>query len=348
MKFNKIFGIIAASSLLISSLASCAVSASALGTTAGDSAANGAPAAETFRLGVMTGSGEQYAAFIAQEEGFFDKHGIKVEVTEYVAGINTVDAIANGVVDSGDLADFAAANRIGNTLHDTNLVLYATLSSGGVPVGGLYVAPEYENDLAALDGSKGWITQIGTVVEYYNWQAQTFIGVDPEKQTNIKVDSPQTGLALAQKGDAAASFVSGANTRLYEEYGWKRVAGADEIGIKTGGYLVTTKEYIAAHAETLANYLRGLKESIDFINSDLDSAAKRIEAKFGINAADFIANWRSQEYVVGFSEESAKILDKVNDWAFSQGRYPEAFNARDFIDVSAAKLAFPENVTIIK
>lgn len=351
MKLKKIIASSLALTLSLAAFTGCGNSNSG-GVSADTAAAGGISDSSsdlrTLRVGIMTGQPDQYAVFIGTEEGIFEKYGVNVETNEYVMGINTVDAIVNGLEDTGNLADFAAVNRIGNTLKATNLVLFSELAFSTPATGGLFVAPEYADDLSKLDGSIGWLTQLGTVVEYYNWQAQTHIGVDPAAQTNIPIDSPQTGLALAQNGGAAAAVITGSNVHYYEGYGWTLAASAEDIGMKTGAYLVTTREFLADNTDLLGDYLKALNESLDYITNNLDSCAERAEAKFGVNAEDFKINWQSLNFEIGFTEEGAAHLDGINDWAFGEGRYDEAYNIRDFIDTSAAEKAAPGNVTINK
>lgn len=303
---------------------------------------------QTLRVALMTGQPDQYAAYIGTEQGIYEKYGIYLETTEHVAGINTMDAVQNGTADTGLLADFAAVNRLGNTLNDTNLVSFSELSYSAPTNGGLYVAPKYADDLSKLDGSEGFITNIGTVSEYYNWQAITYLGLDAEKQNSINSDSNQTSLALAQNGDASAIVAIGANGSYYEDIGWKLAAKSDEIGIKIGSYLFTTKEFLSGNTDLLANYLKALNESIEYISDNLEEVAPKIEAKFGIKAEDFKLNWQALTFRIGFTEEGAQQLDALNEWALGQGKYTEAYNVRDFIDTSAAEKAFPDGVTIKK
>lgn len=341
--FTRIIAALTASILTLTALVSCADNSDPSTVTSKDG-----KELQVLRVALMTGSPDQYAAYIGTEQGIFEKYGIYLKTTEHVAGINTMDAVQNGTADTGLLADFAAANRIGNTLHDTNLVIFSELSVGASTLGGLYVAPQYADDLSSLDGSAGWITNIGTVSEYYNWQAQTYIGVDPDKQNIVQTDSNQTSLALVQNGDASAVVATGSSGNYYEERGWVLVAKSNEIGISVGSYLLTTKDFLAGNTELLANYLKALKESIDYISANLDAVAPEIEAKFGIKADDFKANWQSYLFRIGVTEEGAQKLDEINAWAYSHGKYSEQYNIRDFIDTSAAKIADPDSVTIEK
>lgn len=323
-----------------------ALSTAALAACSNGSASSGNGELKTLRVANMTGQPDQYADFIGTEQGIFKKYGIDVQTTEFVAGINTVDSIVTGTADTGILADFAAVNRFGNTLHANTLVIFSDLASGVSNNGGLYVAPKYADNLKALNDSEGWITQIGTVVEYFNWQAQTYLGLDVSKQKVVQTDSSMTSLALAKNGDAAAIVATGAQGKRFEEQGWKLVASPQEIGIDVSSYLITTKDFAEKNSELLANYIKALDESVAYINSHLDESAEKIAARFGINAEDFKDNWTQLTIKFGLSETAAAHLSSVKDWAFANGKFPEDYNIRQFYYTKAAKAAFPENVTV--
>ena len=144
MNIKKIIAIIASTALTATLLASCGSSSS--GKTAKKVIKDGKELS-VLRVANMTGQPDQYADYIGMEQGIFEKYGISLETSEYAAGINTVDAIATGTADTGLLADFAAVNRIGNTLDNTNLVIFSDLSSSVSYNGGLFVAPKYKDDL---------------------------------------------------------------------------------------------------------------------------------------------------------------------------------------------------------
>lgn len=336
MKIHKIFlaAILAISSL---SLAACANNGSK---------PENSDKPRVLRVANMTGQPDQYADYIGIEQGIFKKYNIDVQTTEFVAGINTIDSVVTGTADTGLLADFAAANRFGNTLHATNLVIFSDLSAGSSNNGGIYVAPKYANDTASLDGSEGWITNIGTVSEYYNWQAQTFLGLDPAKQKLVQADSSLTRLALAQNGRASAAVVTGSEIKRFEEQGWVKVADSNDAGINVYAYLITTKEFAEANNELLADYLKALKESFEYINANLDEVAVKISGRFGIDADDFKSNWKQLNLRSGLAEDGAAHLSKIKDWAFENGKFPEDYNIRQFYYTKAAKAAFPDEVTV--
>lgn len=345
----------AVSIALVSAVISCTLAGcGGAGSDGSSSTAPAAPAEEgsgelkTIRVGIMTGQPDQYAVFIGSEEGIFEKNGLSVETSEYAVGINTVDAIVNGNADTGLLADFAAVNRLGNTLHNTNLNLFAELGMSTANSGGIYVAPEYADDPLSLDQTKGWITHIGTVSEYYTWQAQTYLGLDPDTQNLVNTDSNQTALAAASNGEATAVVETGSSAKRFEELGWVKIASPEDFGYQVGTYLVTTDEFLENNVDLLAAYLTALDESVQYINENLDDSAAKISEKFGVEEDDFKADWTRYNLIIGSTEEGAVHLEEVGKWAFSQGKYQEDYNIRDFIRTEAIEKAFPDRVTVKK
>ena len=339
MKIKKILAFLVASSLSLTAFVGC-------GDSDDTSTAEDGTELTTLRVAIMTGQADQYATYIGSEQGIFEKYGIELTTAEYAAGINTMDAVQNGTADTGLLADFALVNRIGNTLDDTNLVTFSELTggrTGGDTTGGLYVAEEYADNLEGLYDSPGIITNIGTVSEYQNWLALTYIGLDPDKVENINSTDVSSSLSLVSKGEVGAVIASGATAERYEEYGMVLVATSDEIGIATRSYLMTTTDFLDDNTELLGDYLVALEESVEYITEHLDEVTPDIASKFGIEEDDFQSNWNNLQFNLGFTEEGAQKLEDVAAWAYENGKYDTEYDVRQFIDTSASVLAFGED-----
>ena len=310
MKIHNIFKTAAALAVSTSLLTACA------GNNGSQTASDGTEL-RTIRVANMTGEPDQYAGYIGTQQGIFEKYGIMLQTTEFVAGINTVDSVVTGTADIGLLADFAAANRFGNTLEANNLVIASDLSSSVSTTGGIFVAPKYAEDISSLDGSEGWITNIGTVSEYYNWQAQTYLGLDPDKQNAVNATDASTILGVIHNGNASAIVTSGAMVEKVENEGWVKVAESKDVDIRISAYLITSRNFAENNTDLLADYLKALNESAQYINDHLDESAK-----------------------------SAAHLDEVNAWAFQHGKFPTEYNIRQFYYTAAAEKAFPENTDV--
>lgn len=295
---------------------------------------------------VMTNQVDYYAAYVGKDQGIFEKHGIDLQVTEYVAGIYTIDAIVNGTASVGMMADYATVNRLGNTLHATDLKIFSELYSGGVLNGGLYVAPEYVDDLGKLDGSTGFITQTGTVSDYYVIKSIDYLGLDEENQTLLNTDSAQTQLALVQQNAASAIYASGSTATKVEEYGWKQVATSEELGIQTGAYLLANKSFIDDNKDILSDYLAALQETVEFIHNNTDKAADIIVAKTGAAKEDVVANLEQVSLNVGISQGGYEHLTEINDWAFAHNRFKEAYDIKDFFDTRVLEIKHSDLITV--
>ena len=177
---KRIISLAAAAVFVIGTLAGCGNSSTqTTDTTASSDASSSSGDLVTVRDAVMTGQLDQYATEIGLWQGIFEKYGIDLQTTEFVAGINTIDAVVNGTADIGMMADYAAVNRLGNTLDATNLQIFSQISGGQAALsGGLYVDPKYADDPKSLDGSAGFMYQEGTVTYYYASKCIEYLGLD--------------------------------------------------------------------------------------------------------------------------------------------------------------------------
>ena len=342
---KRIIGFAAAAVLVLGVISGCG-SQTAKETASSDASASNGDLV-TVRDAVMTGQLDQYAAEVGLWQGIFEKYGIDLQTTEFVAGINTIDAVVNGTADIGMMADYAAVNRLGNTLDATNLKIFSQISGGQVAQsGGLYVDPKYADDPKSLDGSEGFMYQEGTVSYYYASKCIEYLGLDESKQNLINTDSSQTRLALIQKGGASAVYAGGSEANYIEDAGWVQVATSEEIGIRTGAYFLSTDTYISENKDILAKFLQAVDESTRYINGHLDESAAYLESKLGVKAEDFKANWKNYSFEPGFSEEATTHLEDIEKWGFAHGSFPKDYNIRDFITTDVANIAFPDSVEI--
>ena len=345
---KRIISLAAAAVFVLGTLAGCGNSSTqTTDKTASSDASSSSGDLVTVRDAVMTGQLDQYATEVGLWQGIFEKYGIDLQTTEFVAGINTIDAVVNGTADIGMMADYAAVNRLGNTLDATNLQIFSQISGGQAALsGGLYVDPKYADDPKSLDGSAGFMYQEGTVTYYYASKCIEYLGLDESKQNLINTDSSQTRLALIQKGGASAVYANGSEAKYIEEAGWVQVATSQEIGIQTGSYFLSTDKYISENTDTLAKFLQAVDESTQYINDHLDESAEYLAGKLGLKADDFKENWKNYSFEPGFSEEATTHLEEIEKWGFAHGSFPKDYNIRDFINTDVAKIAFPDNVTI--
>lgn len=284
---KRIISLAAAAVFVIGTLAGCGNSSTqTTDTTASSDASSSSGDLVTVRDAVMTGQLDQYATEIGLWQGIFEKYGIDLQTTEFVAGINTIDAVVNGTADIGMMADYAAVNRLGNTLDATNLQIFSQISGGQAALsGGLYVDPKYADDPKSLDGSAGFMYQEGTVTYYYASKCIEYLGLDESKQNLINTDSSQTRLALIQKDGASAVYANGSEGNTVGYY-----YPGGETKTDSGNTIILTHENVYNHeisdkkliddkiieVDWEGNILWSWRASDHFEEFDFDEAAKNV------------------------------------------------------------------------
>lgn len=296
---------------------------------------------QTVRLGVFTGGIDQYLAVVGQNQGIFEKHGIQLEITEFAAGINTVDAIVTGQSDIGMIADFAGVNRIGNTKENCNIRIIGRYTSATSY--DLYVNPEEVTDISDLAG-KGFATAQGTILEYYTALTYDEAGIPKEDRVTLNVDSGQTALSLLASGDAVAYWCTGAAAEKVEEQGMKKLLSMEDLGLSVDAYYVSSEEFIAEKPETVENFLDAVAETEEWVLSNTEEAAEIAEDKIGVPENQFMEDVEDSELILDFKKDSVDHLNRIKNWEVEEGIFESDFEITDFVDTTALEKLFPENV----
>lgn len=295
----------------------------------------------TIRLGVMTNYADQYLAVVGNSKGFFEKNGIKLEITEYAAGINTVDAITTEQADIGFLADYAAVNRIGNSQEDTNLRIIANFSTGVDSK--LYVNPDKVASLEELAG-QGVITLPGTVWDYWNAKMLDEGNVDQADRVILNVDSAQDALSVMVSGQGVAFWANGTSATKMEEAGMKPIVTMEELGLEVDLYYLSSTNFIENHPEAVENFLKAVKETEEWLVDNKEEAAQILEDEINIPKEQSLDNFETIVYSVSLTQRTLDHFNEVKEWAVREGRFDKDYNALDFFDTTIIKELYPEDV----
>lgn len=340
---KKVFAWIMALALTFS-LAACGNSSDSSSSGGATEGGDEAQELTKVRIAIMTGGSSHWYAVLGNESGIFKKHGIDVEITEFAAGINTVDAVVTGQADFGNLADYACANRLGNTQDSTNLVIVDRMStSEGTNEGGLYVSDDIKTveDLAG----KGFAAQAGTVWDYWVAKTYEYAGISEADQNVLNVDSAASAVALMISGEASAFWANGTNAAKLEEAGFSKILTLDDLGLYTDAYYISTTDYIQENPEIVEEFLKAQKETADWIYANEDEAAEIFERVAGTTQEQFHVDVASTRLVTDFTQETLEHLNGIKDWAVENGSY-EDFNILDYTDFTALKAVYPDSITL--
>lgn len=295
----------------------------------------------TIRIGVATGRTPHLTAIVAQQEGIFDKYNLDVQVFEFSAGIDTINAIELGQVDLGYVADFAGLNRIGNLTDpsDSNLRFIARLEKTATVA--LYVNPDTVSSLEDLEG-KSVALQLGTVTEYYNINALEQGGLTVDDVEITPIDSMQTGLALADSGDIDAVWAGSANVTQLAAYGFTELINQEELGLYQDSVYVSTDAYISSDSDVIERFLKATGETYDFIAENFDQSVEDISSATGMDSTVVDDTLNGTVLQLDFSNELIEDLQALNQWMIDYGYYENSIDFEQFMYTDLLKNALPE------
>ncbi len=290
------------------------------------------------RFGAMTGNIEHLIVTVGKDQGIFEKNGIDLQVTEYAAGINTVDALTMGQLDVGIAADFAILNRTGN-VEKSDLKITANYANAGSAQ--LFANPETVKDKDDLKG-KRLINLPGVIYEYWNVLTAQTLGLSEGEYSMVNVDSQPSAVVVASQGDGDAFWAGGEVAAQLAGYGWKPVMSLSDIGAISTFFFIASETYAKDNADTLKKFYKAFNESIDYIKNNIDDAAKVVTAKVGLDAEKFKQVIAAYDLGIQFKQKTFDYLDGVNKWLKDNKYYKNPFETKDLLFLDAAREEYPD------
>lgn len=288
------------------------------GAAAGDTVGG---ATVTLRI-AHTASSAQLPVVVAQEQGFFAKHGIDAQMETM-----TTTALAQG------------ANIVGkqyDIVFGTEPAFLSAVQSGidNVIVGGDYLEQSSVQDTLLIGSKKSGITNVkdleGKTVAApslsgnLNLAAQAYIaaaGVDLSKVKFIQLETSTMPDALAAgRIDAAEATAPISGLLLSQgnhDLGYLPAAIGDPVN---QALWFSTRAWADAHPDVVKNFVASLQDAVKWIDDNQD-AAKSLMVKITKIPAEqeqfAVLSKYSAQYSVDSLKAWAKVIDKINGTKYS-------------------------------
>jgi ABC-type nitrate/sulfonate/bicarbonate transport system substrate-binding protein len=228
-------------------------------------------------------------AFVAEEKGFFEKEGIKIQWTGKQAhGPANIVSIAAGQNDAGSSISTAMiqARKAGNNVR---IVLPSSISTAQKPLvtylvleNGPYKKPEdlLGQKVVASPQTITWYP----LIEYLKKK-----GLDPKTVEFVTLrDAGQQEQALRQGDVAAIAVVEPVASLIKKRGGIKLIlSDFDALEINQIGGWAFSDDFIKNNPDAVMRFVRAILAAVDFIKTDeanLKEAEKIIEKRTGIAA----------------------------------------------------------------
>ena len=264
----------------MSSLKSCLVAAAIIA-VAGVSTAG---AQEHVKMSYTAVSGFALG-YVAQEQGFFKKHGVDVEFLQTAISGNIPGAVVSGSVDMGGptMPSVLQANDAG-----LDLVVFSGGAVYPLP-GDILIAREGAGitKTSDLKGKTVGVPGLGALLDIMLRREMKLNGIDPSSVKFVEVGFPQAGDALKSGQIDAYPSQAPFTARILQSGAGKEVSNwlkNTPDGTPTVVYM-TTRKWATAHKAVIDGMRAGMHEAQDFIKTHKEETDQAIAKYTGLPVA---------------------------------------------------------------
>jgi NitT/TauT family transport system substrate-binding protein len=218
--------------------------------------------------------------YVAQQEGFFTKFGINVELIPVASAPERVQMVASGQVD-GTVNEILSVMLFNRENVQLQAVRYALRPAEGY--GHFFILASGQSGITAPDGLRDieiGVSQ-GTVIEYVTERLLSAAGLNADEIQTIPVPKISDRMALLASGELTAATLPDPLGSLAVQSG--AVIVMDDSNFPEYGFSIYSfrKDFIDANPEAVRGFLAAIDEAVALINTD-PSQYTRILSENGI------------------------------------------------------------------
>lgn len=282
------------------------------------------------KLRVAANANDTYASpFYAQDEGFFTRGGLNVDLQTMGNGALMASAVIAGDIDIGETVPIALANAY---LRNLPLVVIAagSISLPSAPAIRLCVAKTSALKTAKdIEGKAVAINALGVGLDLSLHAWITSSGADWSKVKLIEIPFSEMGAALDRGTADAAVLAEPSYTVAQKQYGIQTLVALDTV--VGAPYLIsswfTTRDFADKHPEELARFTRAIYATQRWANTHKPETAV-ILAKYSKLDIGIV---RSMTRCVWADQLRANDIQVYLDIASKYGALPRPVQASSFI-----------------
>lgn len=289
----------------------------------------------------MVSAIDQIGLPIAVERGFFEKHGVEVEIARpYATGVDALNALQAGETQIVQVG----VPMVGAVLRGMDLVALANYSGNAAKAGSdatmALVASGTsgirKGDLASLRG-KRIAASFGTINHLYALALLEKGGLTPADVTMVNTPPPDMTVALLSKGiDAFAAWDPWPIVALRDVPGAVEIVRGGDV-ISYLGFNVATRAWAANNGQTIVKVLAGLSEADQWMRKNPQRAAQvatRWVPGLRQEVAEAAMEFNIQQADRRLSANNFRALWSAQDRLHRLGFLKETFDVNKHVDAS--------------
>jgi NitT/TauT family transport system substrate-binding protein len=233
------------------------------------------PAQERIRIGVPLFPTVSFPAFIAQEKGFFERHGLKAEIIRINSEPTTYQALISGDI---DVTSGAPTGLIQSHIQGVSVVC---LGSWDNLVSYTMVTKEKVDDLSQLKGKKIGINRLGGKSSLILRVMLEDAGLNTSKDvTLLQLGGSQERLAALMRGGIDAAPVDFAFELKMKQLGFHLVAGK-KTPFMNGPLVIKTASLQANRGKWL-RFVRAYLEATRYLATNKEGTVEVLRRSIGL------------------------------------------------------------------
>ncbi|MED4534192.1 ABC transporter substrate-binding protein [Metabacillus fastidiosus] len=295
------------------------------------------------RIGIDTAAGGSLQIRAANTEGYFDKHGIEPQLSNFAYGIDTINALLTEQTDTGLAADYALLN----SLNRGDLVVISSLSHSTPETikKSEILAVKDINEPAQLKGKKIGVSK-GTVSEYHWAKYLEHLGIKEEEVKYVPFSTPDEAIVGVKKGDIDAVLANGAVIEKFKAIdGVHKIDDLSSIDISLSAYLVANRKFAEENPKALVNVLKAIKEGMAYVKENPDGTAEIAYKELKVKKEDTLRDLERSNYTLEFKQEDFDHLSNMKEWLLDRNLLKKDYDLQDKFVLEPLREAFPESVT---
>lgn len=284
---------------------------------------------EKLRLGGGSASATQMSLWLAKEAGYYEKHGLDVEVVSIPGSSLALQAMLSGEV---PIIQAGGAGPIQAALSGTDTVIIATIAKKFN--WWIYAQPNVTR-MEDLKGKVFGVTRFGTQSDLASRIGIRRAGLEPDRDvTMVQTGGPAETVAAMAAGKVHAAAVTPPATLQAKRLKLKELMDLSQLDVEyhVNG-AVTTRRFIKTHEDTVRRFLRAYIEGAVRGMRDKPFAIKTMSKYFRTNDKEVLDETYELIIKTGFTVPPypAGVADLLQDLARTT---PKAKGAKpeDFVD----------------
>jgi NitT/TauT family transport system substrate-binding protein len=269
---------------------------------------------------------------VAKEQGFFEKRGLDISVSNFTSGKQCLDTVVGGGADIATTAEapVTAAAMAGQPIAFLARMEYSDLKTIVATRAGITTKADLKGKRIAFTA--------GTGSEVYTLALLTSARLKKEDVTLVNLRPQEMMPALA------SGSIDAFDTWEPHIASAKKTMGADVAEIDTKGIysetfnIVVMQDYLGKNGPLLENFIAAMIDAETWMKANPEDAISVVAKAVALKREDLAPIWADYNYRVTLDDKQLDILKTHATWRLESGNHPPGATMPDFLKVFSPAL----------